>query len=99
MPSWHDGAFVLSVRRCIPRFAAAQTWGFLILHRGVYRDTMHEHEMVHVAQYLALGPLFLIAYPLASLLAVMRGDDGYRGNWFEQQAYDHVQKMLDEQQF
>jgi hypothetical protein len=96
LPRWHDGAIELPVRYCIPRFAIAQTWGFLILHREDYRRSIRIHEGVHVRQYLALGPLFLILYPLASLLAVMRGDDAYRGNWFEVQAYNHAEEIENE---
>ena len=48
---------------------------------------LRQHERVHVRQYEMLGPLFLLAYPLASLVAAMRGMPAYRGNWFEVQAY------------
>lgn len=47
---------------------------------------LRAHEHVHVRQYEALGPLFLLAYPLASLVAAASGLPAYRGNWFEVQA-------------
>jgi hypothetical protein len=47
---------------------------------------LRAHERVHVRQYEILGPLFLLAYPLASLVAAARGRPPYRANWFEVQA-------------
>ncbi len=49
-------------------------------------DLLRAHERAHVRQYEWLGPLFLIAYPLASVVAAARGLPAYRGNWFEVQA-------------
>jgi hypothetical protein len=48
---------------------------------------LRAHERVHVQQYERLGPLFLVAYPGASLWALIRGRCPYRGNWFERQAF------------
>jgi hypothetical protein len=47
---------------------------------------LRAHERVHVRQYEILGPLFLVAYPLARIRAAGRGRPPYRGNWFEVQA-------------
>ena len=44
------------------------------------------HERVHVAQYERLGPLFLLAYPLESLLQHLRGGRPYLDNRFEREA-------------
>jgi uncharacterized protein YbjT (DUF2867 family) len=49
-------------------------------------ELLRAHERVHVRQYEVLGPLFLLAYPLASIVAAARGRPAYLGNWFEVQA-------------
>lgn len=48
---------------------------------------LRAHERVHVMQYELLGPLFFIAYPASSLLALLRGRCPCRGNGFERQAF------------
>ena len=48
---------------------------------------LRAHELVHVRQFEQWGPLFLLAYPLASLVALIRGHGPYTGNWFEMQAF------------
>jgi pterin-4a-carbinolamine dehydratase len=48
---------------------------------------LRAHERVHVQQYERLGLLFLVAYPGASVWALIRGRCPYRGNHFEQQAF------------
>jgi hypothetical protein len=48
---------------------------------------LRAHERVHVQQYERLGPLFFVAYPGASVWALIRGRCPYRGNHFEQQAF------------
>lgn len=66
---------------------AAITFGHVVC--GVSTEQLarlRAHERVHVRQYEVLGPLFLLAYPLASLVAAARGRPAYRGNWFEVQA-------------
>lgn len=66
----------------------AITFGHVVL--GASEDVLErwrEHERVHVAQYERLGPLFLVAYPLASLGAWAAGRDAYRDNRFEAEAY------------
>ncbi|MEJ2547230.1 MAG: EamA family transporter [Gemmatimonadota bacterium] len=68
--------------------ARAMTLGHVVLGRDP--DCLEEcgdHERVHVAQYERWGPLFLPAYALSSLLAMLRGDDPYLGNRFEREAY------------
>jgi hypothetical protein len=50
-------------------------------------DRTRAHERIHVAQYERWGPLFLPAYALSSLMAWSRGQDPYRDNRFERQAF------------
>jgi hypothetical protein len=47
----------------------------------------HAHERVHVKQFEHWGLLMLLAYPVASAWAGLRGQDMYRENYFERQAY------------
>lgn len=56
---------------------------------------LRTHELVHVRQYERLGPLFFIAYPASSLLAVLRGRHPYRENWFEMEAFAHTEQAID----
>lgn len=72
----------------IPGGARAMTLGHVILGRDeACLEDCGEHERVHVAQYERWGALFLPAYFLSSLLAMLRGDDPYYGNRFEREAY------------
>ena len=48
---------------------------------------LRAHERVHVRQYELFGPLFFVAYPGASVWALIRGRCPYRGNHFEKQAF------------
>ena len=69
-------------------WASAITLGDVILYADVRLiPLLHEHEMVHVRQGRAWGPLFLPAYVLESLYQKVRTDDGYRNNRFEVAAY------------
>jgi hypothetical protein len=68
------------------RFAAV-TFGHVVLASDAQQ--MHHlrvHERAHVAQYERWGPLFLLAYPLSSLLQLLRGRHPYFDNHFEVQA-------------
>lgn len=47
---------------------------------------LRAHERVHVRQYERWGPAFLLAYPLASVAAGLRGRHPYRENRFEVRA-------------
>jgi hypothetical protein len=64
----------------------AMTLGHVVLSIDAVDDELLAHELVHVAQYERLGPLFLPAYAAASLLALARGGDAYRDNAFEVEA-------------
>jgi hypothetical protein len=48
---------------------------------------LRDHERVHVAQYERWGPLFIPLYLASSLVAWMKGEDPYRGNAFEREAF------------
>jgi hypothetical protein len=64
----------------------AMTLGHVVLCIDVIDDETWSHELVHVAQYERLGPLFLLAYALASLVARARGGHVYSDNRFEREA-------------
>jgi hypothetical protein len=45
-----------------------------------------DHEHVHVRQYEAWGPFFLLAYAASSAWQLVRGRSVYYDNYFERQA-------------
>jgi hypothetical protein len=70
--------------------ASALTLGHVVL--GQDREGLalsRDHEHIHVRQYERWGPFFLPVYFLASWTAWRQGLDPYRGNRFEQEAYDN----------
>ena len=64
----------------------AMTLGHVVLCIDDIDDDTWAHELVHVRQYERLGPIFLPAYALASLVALCRGGSAYRDNRFERSA-------------
>ena len=67
---------------------SAITFGHVILGLSLHDlARLRAHELVHVRQYERLGPLFFIAYPASSLLAIARSQCPYRGNQFEIEAF------------
>jgi hypothetical protein len=67
--------------------AAAITIGHVVLAQSsAALAQTRRHERVHVAQYERWGGLFLLAYPLASLWAGLRGKHPYLDNVFEVEA-------------
>ncbi len=72
--------------RLVPITAAALTLGWVVLYIAEPTAKRRRHEGAHVVQCLVLGPLAVIAYPLASLWAWARGGDYYRDNVFERMA-------------
>ena len=67
--------------------AAAVTLGHVVLATSAAAlAATRTHERAHVAQCERWGPLFLPAYAIASLSALARGADAYRGNRFEREA-------------
>lgn len=92
---WRDGALEVTHRDrlalCGARARAlpfrAIVFGHVILAVSA-EELQHVrlHEQVHVAQYERWGPVFLLAYPAASLWQWLRGGHPYRDNAFEVQA-------------
>jgi hypothetical protein len=69
-------------RRSLP--FSAITFGHAIIGTNPDAlDRLRAHERVHVRQYEVLGPLFLLAYPAASLYAWLSGRRPYLDNHFE----------------
>ena len=72
-------------RRLLP--IVAITFGHVVLGRSAADlERLRAHEHAHVAQYERWGPLFLLAYPMASLLALLRSGRPYYDNCFEVEA-------------
>lgn len=74
---------------CTPlaRGADAITLGHVVLGRDARAlDMTRAHERVHVRQYEAWGPLFIPAYLLAGVCALVRGRHPYFDNRFEKEA-------------
>ena len=66
---------------------AALTLGHVVV--GVSLDALtatRAHERAHVRQFERWGVLLLALYPLAGLLAWVRGGNPYRDNLFEREA-------------
>lgn len=66
---------------------AAITLGHVVL--GVSADALdatRAHERAHVRQFERWGVLLLVLYPLAGLIAWLRGGHPYRDNVFEREA-------------
>ena len=55
---------------------AAITFGHVVIANRSLDERLWRHELVHVRQWELLGPVMLLAYPLASVA-------GYRRNPFE----------------
>ncbi len=86
----HGGLVTPFLRKCtlLPGGASAMTLGHVVL--GLDPEILaltRSHERVHVRQCERWGPLFLPAYGIASLIALLRGQGAYRGNAFEREAY------------
>jgi hypothetical protein len=87
-----QGGFVAwFLRHCFPLIggAAACTLGHVVLGQDQEcLDGCRTHEHVHVRQYERWGPLMLPLYLGSSLVAWLRGQDPYRDNVFEREAFD-----------
>lgn len=89
--NWREGVLELLPRR-EPRWLQrlgidAIALGDLVIARNAgLMDALRAHERVHVAQARRWGPLFLLAYPLASLYCLLRGQRPYWDNCFEREA-------------
>jgi hypothetical protein len=82
-----DGYLEVPVR-WLPMGATGECLGRVMLYRGddLERVRVRPHERVHGRDATLLGPLFLIAYPLAGVLAVVTGGGFYWDNFFERRA-------------
>ena len=88
----HTGVLEVSLR---PRSAglakviagvpfSAITFGHVVVARNEKElADLRVHERVHVCQYEAWGPLFLLAYPTESFIQLLLGRHPYRDNRFE----------------
>ena len=86
----HGGAVRFFLEKCtlLPGGASAMTLGHVVLGRDRRAlDRTRTHERIHVRQVERWGPLFLPAYVVASLVALLRGRDAYRDNMFEREAF------------
>lgn len=85
----YDGLTRQLVRRLPTGPATAGiTLGHVILGQTAEGlDAVANHERVHVRQYERWGPLFIPAYFFLSARAWYRGQDPYRDNPFEVEAY------------
>lgn len=57
--------------------------------RGWQSERTRAHEHWHFYQGLKLGPFFPLLYGFQAVYQLARGNDFYRANPFEVQAYDH----------
>jgi hypothetical protein len=86
----HGGFVTFLLRDCtlLDGGAEAMTLGHVVLGRDRHSlEWTRPHERVHVRQCERWGPLFLPAYAVASLIALLRGRDAYYDNRFEREAY------------
>jgi hypothetical protein len=88
----HGGFVRFFLERCtlLRGGASAMTLGHVVLGRD--RDALERtrsHERVHVRQVERWGPLFLPAYVIASVIALVRGKSAYRDNCFEREAFEN----------
>jgi hypothetical protein len=80
-------AWLLTHLTLVPGGAAALTLGHVVIARDCGSlDLTRGHERVHVRQCEVWGPLFVPAYLVASLVAVVCGGSPYFDNRFEVEA-------------
>jgi hypothetical protein len=87
----HGGFASLLLRRLIPLQggASAMALGHVVIGRDQNcLDLTRNHERVHVSQAERWGPFFIPLYLALSALALFRGQDPYRANPFEREAYE-----------
>jgi hypothetical protein len=86
----YGGIVSLLLRRCtlLKGGASAMTLGHVVLGRDRFCiESSRAHERVHVRQAERWGPLFIPAYLIGSLVALLRGGNAYLDNPFEREAY------------
>lgn len=95
------GNMEVGLRLCqaqVPRWASRSSFGAITLGHVVIGQShellahLRPHEQVHVRQYELYGPLFFVAYALASLWAFLRGHRPYADNVFELRAVTQAEK-------
>jgi hypothetical protein len=68
--------------------ASAMTLGHVVIGQDQHcLDFSRSHERIHVRQYETFGPFFIPLYFWASFHAWRTGQDYYRDNFFEVEAY------------
>ncbi|MFT3664972.1 signal peptide prediction [Piscinibacter sp.] len=82
----HEGTAPAGSRAARLPFAAITLGQVIVGVSTAELDRLRLHEHVHVRQYLWFGPLFFVAYPLAGLVAALRGRGAHAGNAFERHA-------------
>jgi hypothetical protein len=102
MLQWVDGVLEAAggwpariLRRGFPfcGAVAAITLGHVVV--GVSRGALaatRAHERAHVRQFERWGTLMLVLYPIAGLIAWLRGGNPYRDNFFEREARAEEEK-------
>ena len=81
-------AWMLSRLTVMSGGAEALTLGHVVIARDCSSlESTRAHERVHVRQCETWGPLFVPAYLIASLWAILRGRDLYFDNPFEVAAF------------
>jgi len=82
----HKGSAPAGSRAARLPFAAITLGQVIVGVSCAELERLRLHEHVYVRQYLWFGLLFFVAYPLASLVAVLCGKGAHSGNPFEAQA-------------
>lgn len=80
-----DGAPAWWLKRWDGWTAVSFPYG-MATHTKDVEDRLVRHEARHLKQWAVLGPLFLPAYGVAGLVALVRGGKFHHDNWFERDA-------------
>lgn len=82
--------WILKVPFLIPTWAAAQTWGPLILWKKEYALSAYQPMLAHELRHYVQSSWFLfIGWPIAYLIAWALAGFNYENNWFEKDARAH----------
>lgn len=81
-----NGKLEIRVHRAIGN-PGGQTWGQVTFYVVEPWEALRRHEDRHTVQAWIFGPLLLVLYPLASLIAILAGAHYHDGNVFELDAY------------
>lgn len=84
------GGFAAWLLEHLPLQPMAMTLGHCVVGKSrAALDISHEHELIHVRQYERWGVFFIPAYFLASAWVWLKGQDAYRDNPFEREAFEN----------